>query len=375
MPAPKRRRAVALCKHEDAYPTGIWFSADDTRVAVSGDHSVCIYSTAAAAAAAQAKLPPLRKIGGHAEILRPIMDPQLRWFAYKDQHKLMKFSMRTGECMATIEMPSNNNVRLWSNRINNVATSEDGQRLALACNDGMVRVLDAQTFEQLLEFATGDDVMSCVGFVGQGGYVTGSTSKIIKRWTKDGKLMFVMDTFLDQLCLRMAVSPSGERLLSTNYEGVIRIWNANTGQLLNTFAGHRKYIECAFFVNDDLCITFSADKTMAVWSTRHKGMVRRIRCNTHNDYARLSHDGRTLATYARDGMVRLYRDDALPWSDWLPFRFDGSNFRAMPPQFRLAARTFLLCCLRHRRNGEGGGVLAWLPRDMRQLVLVELSLS
>lgn len=95
-----------------------------------------------------------------------------------------------------------------------------------------------------------------------------------------------------------------------------------------------------------------------------------------------------LITWDQDNVCHLkcdiWRPKLVVWPcpgvEFPKFAHNGSNWRAMPDEFREIAMTFMLCCMRHRRNVDGGiavnhpeGVLDMLPRDMICEILVALS--
>jgi WD40 repeat protein len=350
---PKKRGPVTLCKLQPTTVEGIWFWEDDKKLAVGTQFALHHVS-----------LPNKELVMSKYENMRGlVVDPKMRWFVCNRRSFIAKYSMlpMSASEPVTFEVP-----REDGDGIVHVAVSSDGQRLALMCENEKVRVLLAQTLELLFEVETGQQGLFYAAFAPDGGFVTGSESHLVHRWTAEGKFMFSMDTG-ERICESLVVSPSGKRLMTGNVGGFYKIWDIITGQLV-TILGDRIYcILCALFVNEDMCFTSSGNYTVSVWDAKRGTCLKKMHHEWQVEYVCVSHDGMTLATCGSDGVTRLYHNDALPWSEWLRFRFDGRNFKAMTPRFRREARTFLLCCLRHRREG---GVLEWLPRDMRQLILV-----
>jgi hypothetical protein len=151
-------------------------------------------------------------------------------------------------------------------------------------------------------------------------------------------------------------------------------------------------INCAHFVplfgdadhQDVMIVSCSDDKRIELWKLNVEESMGITLENpeffveTTHEISAMTVNMRGLTTYATDiggcgGEVQLLRDAQCPWVGFLTFRFDGSNYKRMTRAFRQEARTFLLCCQRHRR--QESGALECVPRDMRQLILVWLSVA
>ena len=77
----------------------------------------------------------------------------------------------------------------FGSRVNSVAFGLDGQRVAAACESGMVAVWDARTGHVILSFQ------------GRSGAIRG-----------------------------LAFSPDGQRLATESQDGAVKLWDAQTGQ-------------------------------------------------------------------------------------------------------------------------------------------------
>jgi hypothetical protein len=170
----------------------------------------------------------------------------------------------------------------------------------------------------------------------------------------------------------VGANASGTLLLTATGLGHVKMWDGATGQLLMTACdGHYCDVDLVRFVDEERLVFSTSSYEMIVSNATNLSRVNTIDGMNYRSMD-ISADETVVAMLADNGAITVMRGDDRPWMDCLRFRFDGRNFMKMPPEFRTAARTFLLCCVRHRR--EGGGVLAELPRDMRQVILIELSL-
>jgi hypothetical protein len=161
-------------------------------------------------------------------------------------------------------------------------------------------------------------------------------------------------------------------LLAISTYDVCQILSGNDGWPLRSWKIPDYSIHGVMFVGGyNMVACTTSHGIMSVWAPMDGARLASVDMNSKIDCVAATTDATKLVTTDNDGNVWLWEGDALPWYSLMLFRFDGQNFATMTRAFRVAARTFLLCCLRHRR--EGGGVLEGVPRDMRQLILVELS--
>ena len=81
----------------------------------------------------------------------------------------------------------------------------------------------------------------------------------------------------------VAWSPSGRRVVSGGRDGLLRVWNPDTGGLLVGLSGHDSYIRSLAFTSDGRSVvTASGDATLRVWDShpagdrwRERGRLRR----------------------------------------------------------------------------------------------------
>jgi WD40 repeat protein len=65
---------------------------------------------------------------------------------------------------------------------------------------------------------------------------------------------------------RIAIDPTGERVITAGLDRTIRIWEVATGQLLHTLVGHDRPINCLILTPDGKSIiSGSDDKTIKIW--------------------------------------------------------------------------------------------------------------
>ena len=128
----------------------------------------------------------------------------------------------------------------------------------------------------------------------------------------------------------MAFAPDGRTLASASYNGTIRLWNPDTGQLQNSLEGHADgVLSVAFSPDGKILASASPSSTIRLWEV-HTGQLLTI-FEGHTAVA-FSPDGSRLASGHGDHMVQLW--DVAPYIT-LPTAIQSSS--PLPAQTTLLA--------------------------------------
>ncbi len=106
----------------------------------------------------------------------------------------------------------------------------------------------------------------------------------------------------------LALSPDGRLLALGRSDGVVTLWDVDTGENIRQLTGHASIVLGMSFSRDGAHLATSAfDKLAKVWDVATGNELATFYGNGSNVFsAMLSPDGRHLATVGADGTLRLY---------------------------------------------------------------------
>ncbi|KAL0946571.1 hypothetical protein HGRIS_012774 [Hohenbuehelia grisea] len=145
-----------------------------------------------------------------------------------------------------------------------VIPSEDGRLIASCSSDQTARIWDPLTGETKMEFRGHDNVVEVVAFAPIAAYpairelagipnvdkvkkhgsfvVTGSRDKTIKLWDAQSGQMLRNFAGHDNWIRALVFHPSGKYLLSASDDKTIRVWELSTGRCIKTIDAHGHFV-------------------------------------------------------------------------------------------------------------------------------------
>ncbi len=127
--------------------------------------------------------------------------------------------------------------------VGSVAFSPDGKRLASACWDGTVKIWDVTTSPKARTLMGHTNSVISVAYSPDGQRLASAGGGEVKVW--DAQTGQVLHTFPGRAS-GVAFSPDGKRLAGSHWDSTVKVWDAQTGQELLTFKGHTGGSSVAF---------------------------------------------------------------------------------------------------------------------------------
>lgn len=199
----------------------------------------------------------------------------------------------------------------FSGYFNALSFSPDGERILASSHIRRdIQVLNLKTGEcEVLEGHTGMVNSSSYSHDGKR-IVSASNDSTLRIWDAETGEILKGGKKLSHQCYSASFSPDGKCIVSSYFTGRvcrIQIWDTETCKCINVLKGHTKLIESVSFSPDSKhVVSASADKTVRVWDAK-SGECEVL--DGHTDWvysASYSPDGKHIVSASRDKTVRVW---------------------------------------------------------------------
>ena len=152
------------------------------------------------------------------------------------------------------------------------------------------------------------DTISCVAISSEYKIIVGGGWKTIRIWNLEtGKLINTLDTH-SHWVLSVAISSNGQYLVSSSIDKTVKLWSLKTTINLHTFTGHTSWVNVVKITPDNqTLISGSADKTIKLWNLEKKELVHTF--NGHTGWITslaISSDSKFLVSGSTDKTIKLW---------------------------------------------------------------------
>jgi WD40 repeat protein/serine/threonine protein kinase len=160
-------------------------------------------------------------------------------------------------------------VYLSDSEVWDISPSPNGERLVVACSDGLAKILDSKTFEEQGVLRGHKDVVASARY-----------------------------------------SPDGKKLVTASDDGTVQVWDADTFEHLTTLEGHQQPVWRALFspTDSNLIASSAANGEIILWDLA-KSTPLPVSIEGHTTHVAgltFSADGRNLVSASDDGTVRIW---------------------------------------------------------------------
>ena len=221
--------------------------------------------------------------------------------------------------------------------INNISFSPDGNAIVGTRN----QVWSTVTKEKIATFSPGGHV----AFSPNGKTIASTAGRTIILWdivTKQEFVRMESEYNIDTL----SVSHDGALIAGAGRDGLVKVWEVNTGQLINTFRHNDRVASIAFSPTENLLASGSGDRTVKLWNAITGTEILTIRRTESISTVAFSPDGKTLAwieasppdtihlwDVTTQSIIALYEAPTVFNMDSIAFAPDGKTFVTVDAQY------------------------------------------
>ncbi len=192
-----------------------------------------------------------------------------------DGRVLLSLSREAGDCQGKLVLhdtgPKTTGMPIASlgEHISTVALAPDGRHVLIGSSAGHLWWIGWETIDapSPLAVLTGEDVFTATAITDCGRQIAAGTNRgEIYLRDPERETSFTLPASRSSAVSDLRFARDGNRLVSAQHDGTIRVWEASTGELLREFTGHGMPATGAAFLPDgERVISVGLDDTVRIW--------------------------------------------------------------------------------------------------------------
>ena len=104
--------------------------------------------------------------------------------------------------------------------------------------------------------------------------------------------------------------PTGTRVIAGYEDGLVRVWDVGTSNLIGALAGHESLVtSISIGPRGELAVSGSADNTVVLWDLEKRVAITRWRHGGRVNMVRFLADGRQVLSASNDQTLKLWTVD------------------------------------------------------------------
>ncbi|MFO1065860.1 MAG: protein kinase [Pirellulales bacterium] len=152
--------------------------------------------------------------------------------------------------------------------IQSTEASADRRLFATASTDGVVRLWDSQSLEQLHELNHGSGLNSIAFSPDANRLASAGEDQLVCVWdTSSGELVHKLVGHTNEV-MKVAYSPDGRTIVTSSHDFSAGLWDARTGRLLHRLLHQGEVLDADFSFDSRLVATGSRDRTAVIWDVQ-----------------------------------------------------------------------------------------------------------
>jgi WD40 repeat protein/serine/threonine protein kinase len=243
---------------------------------------------------------PLRIFTGHTGPVHTLaISPDGTHITSADEKGVKVWKIDTGEVVGSFPE---------RHRVKRLAFSRDGESVASAGSDGMVKVWNARTGQDPVPFNARAGPVNDVAFSPDGKQVAAAHERgKVTVWDRPTRKQVLTLAGHVEPVLAVAYSPDGQLLASASRDKTIQVWDAATGKATLTLTGHTNWVHRLAFSPDGRQVaSVSKDETVKIHDvTPHPETIPLEGLTDAVSSVAFAPSSRLLATVGPGGRVRI----------------------------------------------------------------------